>query len=423
MSHVSQAEFPEKLECLFQKSRYKVLYGGRGGAKSWGIARALLILGAQNTLRILCARELQLSIKDSVHKLLTDQIEDLGLSGFYDSTQSTIRGANGTEFAFAGLRSNVTQIKSFEGADICWVEEAQSVSKRSWDVLIPTIRKEGSEIWVSYNPELETDETHQRFVINPPHDAIIQKITWEDNPWFPETLRLEMESLKARDYQSYLNVWEGMCKTSVDGAIFVNELTQAELQSRICNVPYDPSKPVHRIWDLGWADYTAIWFVQFIGQEVHLIRYLQDNHKTITDYLKECQEFGYLYDTDWLPHDAQNKTLASGGKSIEEIIRASGAKVRIVPRTSIVDSINAARTIFGMCWFDRVNAADGIQCLRHYQWEVDPDTKMFSKNPLHNWASHGADAFRMLALAVREPRKAKPKTVQINYGGASAWMG
>jgi phage terminase large subunit len=146
------AEFPEKLACLFKPNRYKVLYGGRGGAKSWGIARALLIMASNKPLRILCARELQMSIRDSVHKLLSDQIETLQLSGFYEIQNSSIKGLNGSEFSFAGLRSNVAQIKSYEGVDICWVEEAQTVSKGSWNVLIPTIRKDGSEIWVSFNP-------------------------------------------------------------------------------------------------------------------------------------------------------------------------------------------------------------------------------------------------------------------------------
>ena len=356
------AEFPEKLHCLFKPNRYKVLYGGRGGAKSWGIARALLILGTNKTLRILCARELQMSIKDSVHKLLSDQIAALELDGFYEIQNACIRGKNGTEFAFAGLRSNVTQIKSFEGVDICWVEEAQSVSKSSWNVLIPTIRKEGSEIWVSFNPELEEDETYQRFVLHPPAGAVVEKINWNDNPWFPEVLRAEMEALKLRDHASYLTVWEGLCRKTIDGAIFGNELAVCELENRITHVAYDPSKPVHRIWDLGWADNVAIWYLQFVGTETRLIRYQEDSQKTISHYLAEGQKWGYVYDTDWLPHDAQNKTLAANGRSIEEIVRATGAKTRVIPRTAIVDSINAARTIFGSCWFDRENTADGLQC-------------------------------------------------------------
>lgn len=403
------AQFPEKLQCLFRPARYKVLYGGRGGAKSWGIARALLIKGAEKPIRILCARELQNSIKDSVHKLLSDQIDALGMGGFYEVQLSTIKGVNGTEFTFAGLRSNVDQIKSFEGVDICWVEEAQTVSKASWNVLIPTIRKEQSEIWVSFNPQLAEDETYQRFVAKPPVGAIVQRIGWRDNPWFPKVLAFEKDTLEARDPKAHDNVWEGNCKHAVEGAIFGAQINVAQLEGRLTKVPYDATKPVHRIWDLGWADNVAIWFMQIIGFEYHLIRYLQDNQKTISHYLAECQKFGYVFDTDWMPHDAENKQLASNGRSIQDIMIAAGCKVRVIPKTSIVDSINAARTIFPQCWFDQDNAADGIQCLRHYQYEVDPDTKLFSKVPLHNWASHGGDAFRMMGLMVKEPRKPRPK--------------
>lgn len=417
---ISLAEFPEKLACLFEPSRYKVLYGGRGGAKSWGIARALLILGAKSPLRILCAREFQTSIKDSVHKLLCDQIEALGLLGFYEITQATIRGKNGTEFAFAGLRNNISNIKSFEGVDICWCEEAQSVSRLSWNVLIPTIRKAGSSIWVSFNPELETDETYQRFVLKPPADCVVVKVNWSDNPWFPETLRLEKDALKERDIESYNTVWEGICRQTVDGAIFAREMQMAELQGRITTVNYDPSKPVHAVFDLGWSDSTAIWFLQFVGMETRLIRYLEDSQRTISHYMAEMQKFGYVYDTLWLPHDAQNQTLAAAGRSIEDIVRSAGYKVNIIPRVPIPDSINAARTIFPSCWFDRENAADGISCLRHYRYDVDPETGGFGKQPLHDHYSHGADAFRYIGLMVNEPRKAKKKAT---FSLPANWMG
>ena len=141
-------------------------------------------------MRILCAREFMTSMRDSVHKLLSDQIESMGLIGFYEITQATIRGKNGTEFSFVGLKNNVANVKSYEGVDICWVEEAQTVSRLSWNVLIPTIRKEKSEIWISFNPELETDETYQRFVVKPPRDSVLIKINWSDNPWFPDTLQI-----------------------------------------------------------------------------------------------------------------------------------------------------------------------------------------------------------------------------------------
>jgi phage terminase large subunit len=417
---IAKAEFPIKLKGLFEKSRYKVAYGGRGGAKSWGIARALLIKGAKDPMRILCAREFQTSIKDSVHKLLCDQIEALGLLGFYEITQNSIRGKNGTEFAFVGLRNNVANIKSYEGVDVVWVEEAQTTSRLSWNILIPTIRKQGSEIWISFNPELETDETYQRFVLKPPADCIQIKINWSDNPWFPETLMLEKDALKERDLEAYNQVWEGLCRQSVDGAIFAKELQQAEIDGRLTKVPYDATKPVHAVFDLGWADSTAIWFLQFVGMETRLIRYIEDSQKTISHYLATMQTFGYVYDKVWLPHDAENKTLAAAGRSIDDIVRAAGFKTQILPRVPILDSINAARTIFPSCYFDRDNAAEGINCLRHYRYEVDPATGQFSRSPLHDHYSHGADAFRYIALMIKEPG---PKKAKAQVAMVAGWMG
>jgi phage terminase large subunit len=419
---IAKAEFPLKLQCLFKPSRYKVLYGGRGGAKSWGVARALLIKGAQAPIRVLCAREFQTSIKDSVHKLLCDQIEALGLLGFYEITQASIRAKNGTEFSFVGLKNNVANVKSYEGVDICWVEEAQTTSRMSWNVLIPTIRKENSEIWITFNPELETDETYQRFVLNPPENCIVQKVNWSDNPWFPDTLKLEKDALKHRDPQAYNVVWEGLCRQTVDGAIFAKEMQMAELDGRITKVNYDPTKPVHAIFDLGWSDATAIWFLQFIGMETRLIRYIEGNQQTMSDYLAKMQTFGYMYDTLWLPHDSQNKTLASNGRSIEEIVRAAGYKTRVLDRVPVLDSINAARTVFRNMWFDRENCHEGLQCLRHYRYEVDPDTKQFSKNPLHDQYSHGADAFRYIGLMINEPKERRRPRPNSNYGSQHSWM-
>ena len=416
---IAQAEFPAKLSMLFDPARYKVLYGGRGGAKSWGIARALLIIGARKPTRILCAREFQTSIRDSVHKLLSDQIIALGLIDFYEITQNAIRGKNGTEFSFVGLKNNVSNIKSYEGCDIVWVEEAQTTSKLSWNVLIPTIRKEGSEIWISFNPELETDETYQRFIANTPENCIVQRINWSDNPWFPETLRLEKDALFVRDREAYNTVWEGVCRQTVDGAIFAKEMMQAEFEQRITRVPYDPVKPVLAVFDIGWADATAVWFVQFIGMETRLIRYYETTQTTISQILAKMQTFGYVYDTLYLPHDAQNKTLAANGRSIEEIVRSAGYNVRIIERTPIADSINAARTIFPKCYFDRENTHEGLQCLRHYRYDVNPDTGNFSQKPLHDNYSHGADAFRYIGLMINEPKQYKKK--QINYQ-VSGWM-
>jgi len=286
--------------------------------------------------------------------------------------------------------------------------------------LIPTIRKEDSEIWITFNPELETDETYQRFIVNAPENSVVAKVNWSDNPWFPETLRLEKDALRARDPEAYNTVWEGLCRQTVDGAIFAKEIQFAELDGRITRVPYDATKPVHAIFDLGWSDATAIWFMQFVGMENRLIRYFETNQETMSSILNKMQGFGYIYDTLWLPHDAENKTLAGNGRSIEEIVRNLGYKTRIVPKVPIVDSINAARTIFSNCYFDRENCHQGLEALRHYRYEVDPDTGMFSKTPLHDNYSHGADAFRYIGLMISEPKKVVKKA-PVNI--QSSWMG
>ena len=421
---MSTIQFPDKLQFLFQPKRYKVAYGGRGGAKSWGFARALLILAAEKPLRILCARETQKSIQDSVHTLLKDQIKALGLESFYTVTNHAVTGQNGSNFAFIGIRQNVSNMKSFEGCDICWVEEAQTVSKTSWDVLIPTIRKEGSEIWVSFNPDLETDETYKRFVTIPPPDSFVEKVNWSDNPWFPDVLRREAEHLKAVDPDSYEHVYEGMCKQVVEGAIYRNELLAVDKTSRITRVPYDPLKPVHTFWDLGFGDNTSIWFVQSFPFEFRLIDFISASLQSLQYYIKALQERPYVYGTDYLPHDARAHELGSG-KSIEEQLRAAGRKVRIVQKLSIADGLSAARAVFPKCWFDAENCADGIQALRHYRYEADARLGTFKKEPLHDWASHPADAFRYFAVAIKEPeQEGKPVYEEIFYGGemSQGWM-
>ncbi len=415
-----KAEFPDKLQCLFKPSRYKILYGGRGGAKSWGVARALLILGAKKQMRFLCARELQNSIRDSVHQLLSDQIKELGLEDFYEIQSSVIYGKNGTQFSFEGLRHNITKVKSYEGVDIAWVEEAQTVSKSSWDTLIPTIRKDGSEIWVTFNPELEEDETYKRFIVHPPHESIIEKINWRDNPWFPEVLRKEMEDLKAKDTDSYLNIWEGNCRVTLDGAVYAKELREATESGRIGKIAYDPTKQVHTFWDLGWSDMVSIWFAQSVGLEYRIIDFMQDRQRTVNHYVSELQKKPYVYGTDYLPHDANAKQLAAGGKSIKMLMDGLGRKTTVLPRMSIEHGINATRTMFSNFWIDEKNCADGLQAIRRYRYDVDPDTGQFSKKPLHDENSHAADALRALAVSLTEKKETQKKSSQ-RYQGRDAW--
>lgn len=213
-------EFPKPFQDVFRPARYKAWYGGRGAAKSWCVARGLLLQGVHEPKRILCTREYQSSITDSVHKLLSEQISALDLDAYYDVQRARIIGSNGTEFIFKGLHHNIQEIKSTEGVDICWVEEAQSTSEESWKILIPTIRKDGSEIWLTFNPLEETDPTYQRFVKNPPPGALIHKVSWRDNPWFPKVLDDERRYLLSVDPDSYDHVWGGKTRHISEAVIF-----------------------------------------------------------------------------------------------------------------------------------------------------------------------------------------------------------
>lgn len=207
------------MQGLFQPYRYKILYGGRGSSKSWSVARVLVIKAAQSRLRILCAREVQKSINESVYRLLQEQAADFGLAEQFEFKNNAItHKRTGSEFLFAGLRSqDVSKVKSLEGVDLVWVEEAQTLSDRSWQVLIPTIRKPGSEIWVTFNPEYEDDSTYKRFVLNPPDNALIVQMNWQDNPWFSYELRAEKDYLLRVDPESYEHVWGGKCITGSSG--------------------------------------------------------------------------------------------------------------------------------------------------------------------------------------------------------------
>jgi phage terminase large subunit len=341
---------------------------------------------------------LQNSISESVHKVLSDQIGFLGLSDAYEIQRDKIIGKNGTTFSFDGIKNNVTKIKSYEGIDYCWVEEANKVSKASWEVLIPTIRAPRSEIWITFNPELETDYTYQRFVLKPSADSFIVKMTWKDNPWFPKVLESELEDLRERDHDAYLNVWEGHCRQNLEGAIYARELRRATAEGRITVVKWARETPVSTFWDLGRADRTAIWFAQTVGMQFRILAYFEDSGQDIHYYLRHLQSRSYVYDQHWLPHDATAKRLGSK-RTIEEIVRSVYPGVRVARKLSIVDGINAARIVFPNCWFDEVECSEGLSRLRHYRYRVVDGH--LSNEPLHDEASDGADAFRTFAVSIK----------------------
>jgi phage terminase large subunit len=236
---------------------------------------------------------------------------------------------------------------------------------------------------------------------------VVAKVNWDDNPWFPDVLAAERDHMKATDPDAYLTVWEGHCRQVLDGAIYASEIRAATEADRITSVPSDKAKPVDVYFDIGWADYTSAWFGQWVGQEFHLVDYMQGHLKPWSEYLADMQRRGYVYRTVWLPHDAQAKELGTG-KSIEDQTRAAGYRVQIVPALSVLDGINAARELFNRCWFDATRCADGLQCLRRYRWDKDEGTGGFKRRPLHDEYSHGADAFRYAAVAAKRDVKAKP---------------
>lgn len=229
---------PKMRAMLFEPARFKVAFGGRGSGKSWSMARALLAEAYSRKVRILCTREVQKSIRDSVHRLLGDQIESLGLTSAFEVLRDEIRGKNGSQFLFAGLASTtVESIKSFEGVDFCWVEEAQTVSARSWEILIPTIRKAGSEIWVSFNPNESSDPTYQRFVVDPPPYARVVKINWDDNPDCPAELLAEKDYLYRVDPEAAEHVWGGNPRRMSDAQVLRGRYTVEHFE------------PVPGLWD------------------------------------------------------------------------------------------------------------------------------------------------------------------------------
>lgn len=434
-----QIEFPAPLQCLFQPRRYKVLYGGRGAGRSWGVARALLLIGVQKATRILCARELQNSIGESVHQLLKDQIYLMGLEKEYEIQEQVIyHRTNGTQFRFAGIKNNYTKIKSFEGIDIVWVEEANKVSKNSWTALIPTIRKKGSEIWMSFNPELEDDYTFDYFVkhanTDPLNgDAYVVKMTWRDNPWITEELLAEKDKLRRVDFDLYMNVWEGHCLETLEGTVYVKEMREAIAAGRIMEVPWLKTVPVNTYWDLGRADATAIWFIQKVAMQYRVLHYYQATGEDIVHFLRYLQQRQYLYGTHYLPHDAGHKRLIVKD-SIEDIVKkAYPGQVKVLEKTGISDGINAARMIFGNCYFNEEECLDGIRALKAYRYKVVDGQR--GNTPVHDWASDGADAFRGFAMAQKLPKDINDGVAQrmaiakqnsnkkIMALGQHAWMG
>ena len=398
-----EAQFPEKFRPLLtQKAKVKSVRGGRGSAKSWSVAQAIVILGLQKKLRVLCGRETQKSMRDSVHRLLVDCIARLGLAAFYDVKQVQITGVNGTTISFVGLSDQTAaSIKSFEGVDLCWIEEGQTVSELSWTILLPTLfrtqeGKDGCELWITFNPELDTDPTWTMFVENPPAGTIQCEMNWRDNPWFPSDLNeLRLHDKATRPEYEYEWIWEGKCKPAVSGAVYADQMAELFAAGRVTDVPVDAFHPVFAVFDLGWNDATAIVICQRHLSSIRVIDYIEDSHKTLDWYSQQLIAKPYKVQELFLPHDGAHDHLT--GQSAQRTLEDLNWRVTVLPNQAVEDGIRALRMAFKSLYIDK-KCVRLIECLKRYR-RVIPATTGEPSKPCHDEFSHGADALRYTALA------------------------
>lgn len=415
---------PDFAQVLNEDYKHYCLHGGRGGGKSWAVARHLLIEGAKRPLRILCGREHQKSISDSVKQLLDDQIIELGLEGHYSSTEDEITGRfHDTSFRFVGVWRNPRGLKSAEGVDIFWGEEAAAFSDRSIRTLIPTLRKEGCKFIWTWNPEYPHYAIEKRFRNTEPGwrlppRTVVRKVTWRDNFWFPEDLREEMEVDFANDPDMAEHIWEGEYIKSVEGAYFAKELRLARDGGRFTTMERDPAFEVRAYWDLGRRDATAVWIVQFVGERVHVIDYTEGSGQVPGYYLNWLRQNGYDKCRIVLPHDGASVHPDNPvAMSYEAQFKQAGFPVDVIRNqgpAAAQQRIDAIRRVFPRLWFNEDATLVGVRALGYYHEKISEDERKARMGPEHDWSSHAADAFGLMAISFKEPAKkietaSKPK--------------
>lgn len=399
-----EIEIPKAFNPIWDDSYdYYVIKGGRGGAKSESVGRKLLVGGMKEKRKIVCGREFQSSIKESVYDMLGDFVSTYKLGSFYNVLKTEIRGVNGSSFSFTGLRHSINSIKSMYDVDDFWGEEAQTFSATTFRILLPTIRKKGSRLYFTMNPDQEEDPAYQTLVVNPPPKTLLLHINYNQNPYFPERLRALMEKDKAENYEKYLNVWEGQCRQTIEGAIFSRQLEKAASEGRINDeVEYNNSVPVHTYWDLGKANKTAIWFAQYVGMQWRILHCIVGFGKDLEDYFEEIKSLPYILGTHYLPHDARQDRLGMQ-RSVEDQVRLALGNVEIVERVSHkINAIEAAKEIMQICHFHKSNCADGLYNMRRYAYKVREDGTV-SREPDHQY-SDVPDAFMTFAMSAQPDR-------------------
>lgn len=411
---------PEQYKELFQPSRqwrHIVYKGGRSSGKSTQIAISRLIKGSHKKLRGLCTREIQNSIQESVYKLLCDEIDKLGLNDWQKFNDKLVNRRTGSEIFFKGLHNNIQSIKSIEGIDWCWVEEAQSVSADSITTLVPTIRKEGSELIWSYNPLTEHDPVQELIVDKADERTYVAHVNSDAiEGLLSKEIIAEREKMRVDNPDMFAHVWLGQPLTSKTGSVFGKQIAQAEVEGRIGSVPYDASAGTYTAIDLGIGDSTAIWWFQMVGQEIHFIDHYESSGEELGHYISIIKNKPYNYTTHFLPHDAKQRELQTGMTRVEFFENNGIHNIEVLRPTNFQlgqDDINMiARPKFSKIWIDRDKCERGLRCLRAYHYEYDEKNKLLKDKPEHDWSSHSSSAFIYALIAAQESTEAQQVNVQ-----------
>lgn len=383
-----------EFDCLYEPHPWKCHYGGRGAAKSYAYADALLAIGLSKTCKILCAREYQSSIRDSVHSLLQQRIETLGLVGHYEIQQSYIKGRNGTQFLFEGVAHNIDSIRSIPGITHCWVEEAHNVSARSWEILIPTIREEGSEIWVTFNPERDDDPTYKMLITNSPPGAVVKKVSYFDNPWLSKKTREEAEYCKVNNYQKYQHIWLGEPIVNYDTLVYRWDAKNESEKS----IPFMTSLPVYTSWDFGTRDETAIIAWQVVKGDKFPNGCMINIIDEILDKGKPAQWYRQTVDKKPWRHHVQAFYCDPSGDNTESDLTSWVSKIGYPfiynHNYSIAEIIDHANDFMPSVHINRHQCPRMFKAFRNWTYPTDKNGEIKKGvKPCHDENSHPGTAF------------------------------
>lgn len=425
----ADANIPKAFHGLFETGHRDIAYfGGRGAGKSHAVAGALVLQASQKPLRIVCARETHGSLQGSVKALIEDKIAAFGLAPHFECLADETRGRNGARFLYWGLLRNPEAIKSLEGADIFWAEEANRLSARSIRLVRPTLRKPGSRMIWTWNPEFDHDPVDQLFrgPAGPPPNSLVRPVTWADNKFFDQTaLPAEMAHDYRVDPARAEHVWGGAYAPAIDGAYFAAPLAAVRAEGRIATLAADPILRARAFWDLGRRDATAIWIAQFVGREVRVLDYIEGRGQALAYYVSALRERGWGGALCQLPHDGRTVTLTAPG-SAEEQLRAAGFEVGVIRNQgpgAAMQRVEAARRLFPQIWFnDTAAVAAGMKALAAYHERRD-DHRNVGLGPEHDWASDPADAFGLMCVAYEAPREPREPLRRERFEGHGGWMG